>query len=137
MFPANQEPTKSTCHKQPVTSNNRAGSRADSGPVITDQESWSNCLRCFGGKYVYWFQKNNTVILSIDINNNNIDSDDSHPQKDDFSAVNKQNGFELLIQTVKLSHSATYCCFCRRVDLHSDTRSERPERKPTDVKQCL
>lgn len=44
VFPANQEPTKSTCHKQPVTSNYRAGSRADSGPVITDQEEESTAV---------------------------------------------------------------------------------------------
>nr|CBY85066.1 T-cell receptor gamma chain precursor [Dicentrarchus labrax] len=66
--------------------------------------------------YVFWYQKKDTetfrVILVIGRSNGNIDKSYNHPQKDDFSAVNKGNGCELQIQTVKLSHSATYYCAC-------------------------
>ncbi|XP_041849501.1 immunoglobulin lambda-1 light chain-like [Melanotaenia boesemani] len=36
----------------------------------------------------------------------------NHPQEDDFSAVNIQNGCELWIAKVKPDHSATYYCAC-------------------------
>nr|XP_046263542.1 immunoglobulin lambda-1 light chain-like isoform X5 [Scatophagus argus] len=66
--------------------------------------------------YVYWYQKKDTetfrVILDIHRRNGNIDYSYNHPQKDDFSAVNKPNGCELKIQTVNLLHSATYYCAC-------------------------
>ncbi|XP_067462953.1 immunoglobulin lambda-1 light chain-like [Thunnus thynnus] len=66
--------------------------------------------------FVYWYQKKDTetftLILDIDMTNGKIDRSYNHSQKDDFSAVNKQNSSELLIQTVQLSHSATYYCSC-------------------------
>ncbi|XP_074505994.1 immunoglobulin lambda-1 light chain-like [Sebastes fasciatus] len=69
-----------------------------------------------GGNYVFWYQKRDTetftLILDIHKTNGGIDSRYNHPQKDDFSAVNKQNGCELEIQKVKLSHSASYYCSC-------------------------
>ncbi|XP_028275457.1 uncharacterized protein LOC114444813 [Parambassis ranga] len=34
----------------------------------------------------------------------------SHPQKDDFSAVKTQKGWELELKTIKEDHSATYYC---------------------------
>ncbi|XP_059201038.1 immunoglobulin lambda-1 light chain-like [Centropristis striata] len=68
--------------------------------------------------YVWWYQKRDTetftVILDINRNDGEIDRDFNHPQEDDFSAVNKQNGCELQIQSVKLNHSATYYCFCQK-----------------------
>ncbi|XP_049454532.1 immunoglobulin lambda-1 light chain-like [Epinephelus fuscoguttatus] len=69
------------------------------------------------GDYVFWNQKRDTEtftrILRIRRDNGNIDKDSyNHPQKDDFSAVYEQNVCELQIQTVKLSHSATYYCSC-------------------------
>ncbi|XP_037644508.1 uncharacterized protein LOC119499303 [Sebastes umbrosus] len=77
-----------------------------------------------GDNYVYWYQKGDTetftLILDIDKRDGTIDSSYNHPQKDDFSAVNKQNGCELEIQKVKLSHSASYYCACDT--LHSDKR---------------
>ncbi len=77
------------------------------------------------GSYVYWYQKKDTEtftrILDINRNNGNIDkSSYNHPQKDDFSAVNKQNGCELEIKKVKLAHSATYYCACYKSDPHSE-----------------
>ncbi|XP_075338741.1 immunoglobulin lambda-1 light chain-like [Odontesthes bonariensis] len=66
--------------------------------------------------YVYWYQKKETetfrVILGIAKSNGGVYKGFGHPQKDDFSAVNKQNGCELQIQKVKLDHSATYYCSC-------------------------
>ncbi|XP_026169603.1 immunoglobulin lambda-1 light chain-like [Mastacembelus armatus] len=66
--------------------------------------------------YVYWYQKKDTetftVILRFDKSNRQIYSGYNHPQKDDFSAVKKQNGCELQIQKVKPSHAATYYCSC-------------------------
>uniref|UniRef100_A0A3B4ZB70 Ig-like domain-containing protein n=1 Tax=Stegastes partitus TaxID=144197 RepID=A0A3B4ZB70_9TELE len=66
--------------------------------------------------YVFWYQKKETetfrLILRIDKSNGKIYSGYNHPQRDDFSAVNKQNGCELKIENVKLQHSATYYCYC-------------------------
>ncbi|XP_065810513.1 uncharacterized protein [Labrus bergylta] len=66
---------------------------------------------------VDWFQKKDnetfTGILMIDKSNGEVNKDVyKHPQKDDFSAVIKQNGVELQIQKVNSSHSATYYCSC-------------------------
>uniref|UniRef100_A0A8P4GQR4 Ig-like domain-containing protein n=1 Tax=Dicentrarchus labrax TaxID=13489 RepID=A0A8P4GQR4_DICLA len=65
---------------------------------------------------IRWYQKKDTetfrLILYIDKSNGRVESGYNHPQKDDFSSVNKENGWELQIQTVKLSHSATYYCAC-------------------------
>ncbi|XP_041659570.1 immunoglobulin kappa light chain-like [Cheilinus undulatus] len=77
-------------------------------------------FRCGGtdqcGSYVYWYQKkeSETFRLILDINRNSgaLDKRYNHPQKDDFSSVNKGNGWELQIQRVKLSHSASYFCSC-------------------------
>ncbi|XP_070830817.1 immunoglobulin lambda-1 light chain-like [Chaetodon trifascialis] len=70
--------------------------------------------------YVYWYQKKDTetfrVILRIRRSDGQIDSGYNHPQKNDFSAVNKQNGWELQIQKVQLAHSASYYCSCAKSD---------------------
>ncbi|XP_076602090.1 immunoglobulin lambda-1 light chain-like [Chaetodon auriga] len=70
--------------------------------------------------YVWWYQKKDTetfrVIHGIDRSDGQVYSGFNHPQKDDFSAVNKQNGCELQIQRVKLLHSASYYCCCEKRD---------------------
>ncbi|XP_053185530.1 immunoglobulin kappa light chain-like [Scomber japonicus] len=70
--------------------------------------------------YVFWYQKKDKetfkAILDINRNNGELYKGYNHPQKDDFSALNKQKGCELQIQTVKLSHSATYYCSCYRYE---------------------
>ncbi|XP_060899696.1 immunoglobulin lambda-1 light chain-like [Labrus mixtus] len=73
--------------------------------------------QCDYNDYVFWYQKKDnetfTRILWIDKSNGKVNKDSyNHPQKDDFSAVIKQNGVELQIQKVNSSHSATYYCSC-------------------------
>ncbi|XP_053185518.1 immunoglobulin kappa light chain-like [Scomber japonicus] len=66
--------------------------------------------------YVLWLQKKDTEtfkpILFMNRITGKLYKGYNHPQENDFSAVNKQKGWELQIQTVKLSHSATYYCNC-------------------------
>ncbi|XP_073346554.1 immunoglobulin lambda-1 light chain-like [Pagrus major] len=72
---------------------------------------------------VGWIQKKDTEtfreLLYFDKSSCIIGGKFDHPQKDDFSAVNKMNGCELEIQKVKLLHSATYYCFCWKRVPHS------------------
>ncbi|XP_073347475.1 immunoglobulin lambda-1 light chain-like [Pagrus major] len=73
--------------------------------------------KCYNGyPYVWWYEKKDTEtftrILLLKLSDCSIASTYNHPQQNDFSAVNNQNGCELKIQTVKLLHSATYCCSC-------------------------
>ncbi|XP_026230691.1 immunoglobulin lambda-1 light chain-like isoform X2 [Anabas testudineus] len=72
--------------------------------------------QCYN-QYVYWYQKKETetfrVILDIDKRNGNIDKGySSHPQKDDFTSVNKGKGWQLELKKVQLDHSASYYCSC-------------------------
>ncbi|XP_051809166.1 immunoglobulin lambda-1 light chain-like [Acanthochromis polyacanthus] len=68
------------------------------------------------GNYVFWYQKTETetfrAILDIDRRDGKLDYRYNHPEKEHFSAENKQNGCELQIKEVKLEHSATYYCSC-------------------------
>ncbi|XP_036938934.1 immunoglobulin lambda-1 light chain-like [Acanthopagrus latus] len=72
--------------------------------------------QCYSNWPVVWYQKKDTEtftrILRIDKSRCNIDYRFSHPQVNDFSAVNDQNGCGLKIEKVKLLHSATYYCAC-------------------------
>ncbi|XP_003452816.3 uncharacterized protein LOC100700035 [Oreochromis niloticus] len=74
--------------------------------------------------FVFWYQKkeNETfkAILRINRRDGAVSSDFGHPQKDDFSAVNKQNGYvRLKIDNVKLAHSGTYYCSCYKAGKNS------------------
>ncbi|XP_041660192.1 immunoglobulin lambda-1 light chain-like [Cheilinus undulatus] len=66
--------------------------------------------------YVFWYQKKESDtfrgILLIGSSDGVIAKGYSHPQEDDFSSVNKGNGWELQIQRVNVSHSASYFCSC-------------------------
>ncbi|KAM7379863.1 hypothetical protein PAMP_005381 [Pampus punctatissimus] len=57
-----------------------------------------------GYTYIFWYQKKDTetfkVILDIDKNNGDVDRGYNHPQKDDFSSVNKPNGYEQVVKPV-------------------------------------
>ncbi|CAJ1073072.1 uncharacterized protein LOC122993446 [Xyrichtys novacula] len=79
--------------------------------------------RC-SGDWVYWYQKKDSdtfkVILDISRSGGALDKSYNHPQKDDFSAVIKTESCELRIQTVKVSHSATYYCSCVKWSPHSE-----------------
>ncbi|XP_062285611.1 immunoglobulin lambda-1 light chain-like [Scomber scombrus] len=95
--------------QEDLTLTRRAGGNVSFSCQGTDQcdSSWP---------YEYWYQKKDTetftLILRILRFNGNLDKGYNHPQEDDFSAVETQNGWGLQIQTVKLSHSATYYCSC-------------------------
>ncbi|XP_044075694.1 immunoglobulin lambda-1 light chain-like isoform X3 [Siniperca chuatsi] len=72
------------------------------------------------GSYVFWYQKKDTEtftrILRITRSSGQVYSGYSHPQINDFSAVNKQNGCELKIQKANVYHSASYYCSCWKRD---------------------
>ncbi|XP_058496594.1 immunoglobulin kappa light chain-like [Solea solea] len=70
------------------------------------------------GDYVGWYQKKETetftVILDINRDTGEVDSDYNHPQIKDFTAqMNNNNKIcELKINKVQSSHSASYYCSC-------------------------
>ncbi|XP_028256155.1 immunoglobulin lambda-1 light chain-like [Parambassis ranga] len=73
-----------------------------------------SCGGC--SSYVWWYQKKDKdtlrLILDINMNSGDIDKSYNHPQRNDFSAVETQKGWELELKTVKEDHSATYYCSC-------------------------
>ncbi|XP_047445974.1 uncharacterized protein LOC125011030 [Mugil cephalus] len=95
--------------------------------LTQDQLTWTRrvgqpvSFRCEGtdqcsDTFVFWYQKKERetfkLILDIDKSNGAIDKRYGHPQRDDFSSVNKQNSWELEIKKVKVDHSASYYCSC-------------------------
>ncbi|KAK0142529.1 Immunoglobulin lambda-1 light chain [Merluccius polli] len=94
--------------------------------LTQDQVSWSRregtavSFRCTNtdqcNTYIFWYQKKETetftLILLIVKSNGELDKGYNHPQQDDFSSVLKENSYELSLQKVKVSHSATYYCSC-------------------------
>ncbi|XP_023835045.1 immunoglobulin lambda-1 light chain [Salvelinus sp. IW2-2015] len=75
------------------------------------------------GNTVHWYQKGEgepfSRILYNVINSNSFTRDNTHSQTADFSAVGKSDSSELKIQSVKVSHSATYYCACWDSSTHS------------------
>ncbi|XP_076732834.1 immunoglobulin lambda-1 light chain-like [Maylandia zebra] len=67
-----------------------------------------------------WYQKNETfrMILRIDTRDCRVASRYGHPQTDDFSVGDKQNGCKLQIEKIKRDHSASYYCACWKEDPH-------------------
>uniref|UniRef100_A0A3B3WUE6 Ig-like domain-containing protein n=1 Tax=Poecilia mexicana TaxID=48701 RepID=A0A3B3WUE6_9TELE len=76
-----------------------------------------------GGYAVAWYQKKDTetfrAILYIYIGGS-PEKLYNHPQQDDFSAENIQNGCSLKIKNVRDDHSASYYCGCRKSGSHSE-----------------
>lgn len=70
------------------------------------------------------------VLLRFDRSGDKRLSRFSHPHRDDFSAIRRDNGCELVISNIRSSHSASYFCTCQRVGSHSETRSLQPQQKP-------
>ncbi|XP_029978125.1 uncharacterized protein LOC115410572 isoform X2 [Sphaeramia orbicularis] len=77
------------------------------------------------GSVTYWYQKKDTEtferILYIWRNSGSIYKY-NHPQTADFSSVDKGKGYELQIQTVGPSHSASYYCACWKSDSSTHRR---------------
>ncbi|KAK0133726.1 Immunoglobulin lambda-1 light chain [Merluccius polli] len=94
--------------------------------LTQDQVSWSRregtavSFRCTNtdqcNTYILWYQKKETetftLILLIVKSDGRVVKGSNHPQEDDFSSVLKENSYELSLQKVKVSHSATYYCSC-------------------------
>ncbi|XP_047445351.1 immunoglobulin lambda-1 light chain-like [Mugil cephalus] len=89
--------------------------------TLTKRVGQTVSFRCEGTgqcsiSFIFWYQKKETetfrLILRIDKSNGIINKGYKHPQENDFSAVNKQNSWELEIKKVKVDHSASYYCSC-------------------------
>uniref|UniRef100_A0AAX7VPX8 Ig-like domain-containing protein n=1 Tax=Astatotilapia calliptera TaxID=8154 RepID=A0AAX7VPX8_ASTCA len=67
-------------------------------------------------KQIYWYQNTEKdplkVILRIDLADGAVNSRYNHPQKQDFNALRKPGGCELVIKDIKPQHTATYYCVC-------------------------
>ncbi|XP_030612280.1 immunoglobulin lambda-1 light chain-like [Archocentrus centrarchus] len=96
--------------QEELTLTRRAGERVSFSCGGTDQCS---------SNVVLWYQKTDTrdtfrMLLSISLNNGAVNRGYNHPEEDDFTAVKKQDSWELEVKTVKDVHSATYYCSCSK-----------------------
>ncbi|MEQ2192987.1 hypothetical protein XENOCAPTIV_021097, partial [Xenoophorus captivus] len=76
-----------------------------------------------GSNVVTWYQKKETdtfrPILYI-TSGGSTSKPFNHPQENDFIAERNQDNCELKINLVKLDHSASYYCSCRKSGTHSE-----------------
>ncbi|XP_070397622.1 immunoglobulin lambda-1 light chain [Nothobranchius furzeri] len=99
--------TMATQLTQGVTLTRRAGERVSisCGGTQVCTLSW-----------IYWYQKKDTetfkAILGFDASNSEVYKGYGHPQQDEFSAENNQNGCELKLNKVQQEHAASYYCSC-------------------------
>ncbi|XP_029977930.1 uncharacterized protein LOC115410424 [Sphaeramia orbicularis] len=154
VFPANQEPQHSTCTTRTHTNLHprlclstalvaTATQLIQEDVTLTRRVGQSVSFSCRGteecdGSVTYWYQKKDTEtferILYIWRNSGSIYKY-NHPQTADFSSVDKGKGYELQIQTVGPSHSASYYCACWKYDssTHSEKRLLKSVQKPPDA----
>uniref|UniRef100_A0A3B5Q9E1 Ig-like domain-containing protein n=1 Tax=Xiphophorus maculatus TaxID=8083 RepID=A0A3B5Q9E1_XIPMA len=80
-----------------------------------------------GGNVVTWYQKKETetfrAILYIS-SGGSPTKPYNHPQQDDFSAERDRSSSSLKINKVKLDHSASYYCGCRKPGSHTVKKPE-------------
>uniref|UniRef100_A0A4W6CM93 Ig-like domain-containing protein n=1 Tax=Lates calcarifer TaxID=8187 RepID=A0A4W6CM93_LATCA len=84
--------------------------------------SFSCGTQLCGTNNIDWFQKKDTepfrMILYIS-KDGKVGKGFNHPQEGDFTAVRAQSSSELKIETVKVSHSASYYCSCWKSGSHN------------------
>ncbi|XP_028448355.1 immunoglobulin lambda-1 light chain [Perca flavescens] len=82
------------------------------GDVSFSCRGTEQCKGTYGSVFYQKRDKETFIVILVIAKSNTIYKGYNHPQIDDFSVVNEQNGWELQIQKVKLNHSATYYCSC-------------------------
>ncbi|XP_015812027.3 immunoglobulin lambda-1 light chain [Nothobranchius furzeri] len=89
--------------------------------TLTRRAGESVSISCGGTQpcaysWIYWYQKKDTetfkAVLGFDASNSEVYKGYGHPQQDEFSAENNQNGCELKLNKVQQEHAASYYCSC-------------------------